>query len=119
LSVQYIEQERRRTAVIVPIDEYERLVEAAEMLADVRACGAAKARGDELFPAALLDRLLADESKVRVFREHRGLTQQTLAGACGISKPYLSQVEAGRRKPSIEVLKKLAEALAVEMDDFA
>ena len=118
MSVQYIEQECRRTAVIVPIDEYERLVEAAEMLADVR-CDAAKARGDELFPAALLDRLLADESKVRVFREHCGLTQQTLAGACGISKPYLSQVEAGRRKPSMEVLKKLAEALAVEMDDLA
>ena len=85
------------------------------MLADVR-YDEAKARGDELLPAALLDRLLADESKVRVFREHCGLTQQTLAGACGISS-LISQ--AGRRKPSTEVVTKLAEALAVEMDDLA
>ena len=98
--MQYIEQECRRTAVIVPIDEYERLVEAAEMLADVRAYDAAKARGDGLFPAALLDRLLADESKVRVFREHCGLTQQTLAGACGspsLISPRSRRVGASRR----------------------
>jgi DNA-binding XRE family transcriptional regulator len=118
LSVEYIEHEGRRTAVTVPIDEHERLVEAAEMLADVRAYDEAKARGDELFPAALLDRLLADESRVRVFREHRGLTQQALADACGISKPYLSQIEAGRRRPSTGVLTKLATALAVEIDDL-
>jgi hypothetical protein len=72
LSVQYIEQDGRRTAVIVPIEEYQRLVDAAEMLADVRAYDEAKARGGEHFPAALLDRILADENKVPVFREHRG-----------------------------------------------
>lgn len=116
--MQYIEQDGRRTAVIVPVEEYHRLVDAAEMLADIRSYDEAKARGGEYFPAALLDRILADENKVRVFREHRGLTQQALADACGISKPYLSQIEAGQRKPSTDVLGKVAAVLRVEIDDL-
>lgn len=118
MSVEYIERDGQRTAVIVPIAEYERLVEAAEMLADVRAYDEAKAQGGEYFPMALLDRLLAGESKLRVFREHRGLTQEALAKACDISKPYLSQIEAGQRRPSTNVLRKLAAALKVEIDDL-
>ena len=116
MSVQYIEQDGRRTAVLLPIEEYERLVEAAEMLEDIRAYDEAKARAEEYFPALVVDRILDDESKVRVFREHRGLTQQALADACGISKPYLSQIETGQRSPSTEVMKKLAAALRVDID---
>jgi transcriptional regulator with XRE-family HTH domain len=50
-------------------------------------------------PVHVVDRVLAGESEVRVFREHRGLTQQALAAACGISVPYLTQIETGRRRP--------------------
>jgi transcriptional regulator with XRE-family HTH domain len=46
------------------------------------------------------------------------LTQQALADTCGISKPHLSQIEAGQRKPSTDVPGKLAAALEVEIDDL-
>ena len=88
------------------------------MLADVQAYDVAKARAEEPLPLAVVDRMLAGESEVRVFREHRGLTQAALAEAAGISVPYLSQIEARRRRPSTAVLQRLATRLDVSIDDL-
>ena len=89
------------------------------MLADVQAYDAAKARADEQLPLAVADRIFAGESEVRVFREHRGLTQAELAaGMAGISIPYLSQIEARRRRPSTAVLHRIAHGLSVSIDDL-
>ena len=75
--------------VLLPKDEYERLVEAAEDLADIAAYDEAMrklaAGEDELIPSEIVDRLLfSDESPVRVWRDHRGLTVKELAEAAGI-----------------------------------
>jgi DNA-binding XRE family transcriptional regulator len=118
MSVQFVLEDGARKYAIVPIADYERLVEAEEMLADVQACDVAKARADEHLPLAVADRILGGESEVRIFREHRGLTQAELAEAAGISVPYLSQIERRRRRPSTAVLRRLAERLAVTIDDL-
>ena len=118
MSVQFIHEDGIRKYAVVPVAEYERLVEAEEMLADVQAYDAAKAGADEYLPLAVVDRMLAGESEVRVFREHRGLTQAELAAAAGISIPYLSQIEARRRRPSITVMHRLAARLGVTIDDL-
>ena len=47
MSVQFIHEDGIRKYAVVPVAEYERLVEAEEMLADVQAYDAAKARADE------------------------------------------------------------------------
>jgi transcriptional regulator with XRE-family HTH domain len=39
---------------------------------------------------------------VAYHREQRGVSQGALAKAAGISRPYLSQVESGKRLPSDE-----------------
>ena len=88
------------------------------MLEDVRAYDAAKARAEEQLPLAIADRIMGGESEVRVFREHRGLTQAELADTVGISVPYLSQIEARRRRPSTAVLRRLATRLGVTIDDL-
>ena len=44
------------------------------------------------------------------------MTQDALAEATGISKPYLSQIETGQRGGTAELLKKLADALNVPLD---
>ena len=118
MTVQYIVEDGAPKYAVVPMAEYQRLVEAEEMLADVRAYDAAKARADEYLPRAVADRIFAGESEVRVFREHRGLTQAELAEAAGISIPYLSQIEARRRRPSTAVLHRLGARLAVTIDDL-
>jgi transcriptional regulator with XRE-family HTH domain len=55
---------------------------------------------------------------VRVWREHRGLTQQQLAEAAGISIPYLSQIESGKRRGSAKVLAAIARELRLSLDDI-
>lgn len=109
--------------VVLPLAEYQRLVEDAEMLADIAAYDAAKKDLDEgrgeLLPAALVDRMIAGESPVRVWREHRGLTLAELATAAGLSAAYVSQIETGSRAGTTKTLQALAKALTVELDDIA
>ena len=78
----------------------------------------AKSVGEESFPIEVADRLLAGENAVRVFRDHRGMTQKQLAGAAGINPLYLSQIERGVRTGSARTLSALAEALGVDVDDL-
>jgi transcriptional regulator with XRE-family HTH domain len=40
-----------------------------------------------------------------------------LADAAGISKPYLSQIETGKRKGSTDILSALAKALKVTLEE--
>ncbi|HEV8651798.1 MAG TPA: helix-turn-helix domain-containing protein [Actinomycetes bacterium] len=57
--------------------------------------------------------------RLRRFREDRRWTQAALAEHAGVSKPYLSELEgnAGRR-PSGQILLKLADALGVTVADL-
>lgn len=107
---------------VIPLDEYERLVEAAEDVADVRAYDEAKRRlaagENELLPSAMANRILDGENALRVWREHRGLTVKQLADRAGVSAPFVSQMESGRREGSVETMRKIAAALKVSLDDL-
>jgi transcriptional regulator with XRE-family HTH domain len=76
------------------------------------------AKPQEFVPAAIADRLIAHENPLRVWRRFRGLTRQRLAAKARISKPYLSQLESGAREGSMSVLKRLAAALELDVDDL-
>ncbi len=122
MTVQFIETEAGRLAVL-PEAEYRRLAEAAEDAADATAIDRFRERlavGDEeLVPAAIVNRLIAGENPVRVWREHRGLTSKALAEAAGVTPAYLSQIEGGQRDGSFETMRKLAAALRIALDDLA
>jgi DNA-binding XRE family transcriptional regulator len=62
--------------------------------------------------------ILDGENPLKVNREYRGLTQQKLADKVGISRSYITDIEAGRKDSSIKVMKKIAEALNLEIDDI-
>jgi DNA-binding XRE family transcriptional regulator len=108
--------------IVVPEATFERLRDAAEMAEDVLAYDEAKRRlaaGEEEFvPSAMVDRILAGENLVRVWREHRGLTVSALAEMAGIAQPYLSQIETGKREGTLQTMKKIAGALRVKLDDL-
>ena len=78
----------------------------------------AKAEGGEFFPAEVVDRLLAGESPIRVYRTYRGMTQKQLAEAAGINPVYLSQIETGKRAGSLRTLTAMATALGVQAGDL-
>ena len=50
---------------------------------------------------------------VRAARVERGMTQERLAEVSGFSQQYISDLERGRRNPTIVSLYELAQALAV------
>ena len=52
-------------------------------------------------------------SRVRRRRKESGLTQEQLAEMAAISTPFLGHIERGTRKPSVETLARLTEALNV------
>lgn len=96
--------------------DVERLADAIEAL-EARAAFAAT-RGEETLPAAIVRRLAAGDIPVRVLREHRGLSAGELARRAGISASYLSEIETGRKPGSAQALRRLAEALDVQIEDL-
>ena len=120
MSVQVIQKNGKPEWAVLPYEEYERLVEEAEMLQDVRAFDEAKkavAAGEELVPSEVTYAILDGAHPVRVWREHRRMSRKRLAEASGLSTSYLSQVESGKRKPSPEALAAIAKELGLEPDD--
>ena len=109
--------------VLIPEAEYKALLEAAQDSEDVahaRDFFAKLEAGEaELLPDAMVSRILEGENKVRVWREHRGLTAKAVAEAAGIAAPTLSQIEKGVRTGSVDVLRRIAVALRVDLDDIA
>lgn len=57
--------------------------------------------------------------KLRVLRKQRGMTQQALAEALGYtSHSYLSEVEKGRKDPSIPMVLAVADLFDVTTDQL-
>ena len=118
-SAQIIRDQNGKPAfAVLPIDEYERLLEVADEAAGIRAFDAYKATRPETFPDEVASRLLNGEHPVKVFREHRGITQTQLAESAGLRQAYVSQIEAGSRVGTVDVLKRVAEALRVDLEDL-
>lgn len=55
-------------------------------------------------------------SFIREQRTGAQLSLRNLANLAGVSNPYLSQIERGLRKPSAEILQKVAEALRISAE---
>jgi ribosome-binding protein aMBF1 (putative translation factor) len=108
---------------VLPMNTLKKLIYDAEMLADVKAYDAAKARlklsNEELLPLEIDERRLAGESTVKIWREYRGLTQEGLANASKVSRSMIAAIEAKHKTGGIGTLKKLAAALKVDLDELA
>jgi hypothetical protein len=68
----------------------------AEMLADVKAYDASKARleagDDELIPLKITERRLLGEPPLRIWREYRKLTQQRPAKKSKVSRALIAAI---------------------------
>jgi antitoxin component HigA of HigAB toxin-antitoxin module len=116
-TIQFIKRDGRAEFAIVPIEIWKRVAPLIEDLDDETLFDQVKAADDGFHvPAAVLDAELAGAHPIRAWREHRNLTQDALSEASGISKPYLSQIESGKRNGTTTKLSALARALGVPVD---
>ncbi len=116
-AAEIVVSERDADYVLVSGDAYERMMDEV----DEREATAAydRTRGEETVPAELVDRLLAGENAIRVWREHRGMTLDQLGAAIGKRKGYLSEIESGKKPGSLATLRAIAAALRVDLDDVS
>jgi len=123
MSVKILEANGKPAFAVLPYDEYKALLEVGEDADDAAALvrfAKRYARGDEkMVPAAVVDRLLAGENPLRVWREHRGMTAVQVAEAVGITPAHVSKLESGKGDPSVAVLIKLAKFLDVSLEELA
>ncbi|MDD5370963.1 MAG: helix-turn-helix transcriptional regulator, partial [Anaerolineaceae bacterium] len=121
-QIQVIERNGKPEWAVLPYRVYLKLLGQAETLQDTLAYDRIKAaveRGEEETVSAEVAFALAlGDNPVRVWREHAKLSQRQVAQACGISLPFLSQIETGKRNPSTKVVVSLAQALHVTVDDL-
>lgn len=52
------------------------------------------------------------------FRKKKGISQEVISGLADIGRTHLSAIERGERKPTLETLYKIANALNVKMSDI-
>lgn len=122
MNTPHIIEQGGRKFVQIPLEDYEKLTEDAEMLADVAAYDAAMKRwaadGFRTIHGEVVKRELEGASPLLAWREYRGLTQHQLAAASGVTRVLISQIETSKRTGSVATLKKLAEALGCALDDL-
>jgi transcriptional regulator with XRE-family HTH domain len=56
--------------------------------------------------------------RISQLRRQRGLTSEKLAYENGISKGFLSDIENGKRLPSLKMLARIAKILDTKLKDF-
>ena len=108
--------------VIVPADQYERLVAAAEDARDVaiaeKALAEFEAGVGEALTDAEMSALLRAHSPLAFWRKRRSLTQPALAKAVGITQGYLAQIERGTRVGDVDLHRRLADVLRLDIEDL-
>lgn len=120
MAVQFLEI-GGQTMAVLPVGDYEQLLNIAEDKSDISAAldsEKRRANGEEYFPAEMVDRLLAGENALKVWRQYRMLTLRQLGLMVGAASSYLSEIENGKRQGRPALWRKLAEALEADMEDI-
>lgn len=74
---------------------------------------------DETISDEEMGELLDSPTPLRFWRRKRGLTQAQLAAAVGTAQSHISAIEKGEVGASFETTRRIADELAVSLDDLA
>lgn len=83
--------------VPIPVEDFEIMQERLEDTHDEAMLKYALDHIEEFFSAEIVKRLIDGEGPTRVYRIHRGMTQQDLAGIIEMTKTTVSEIEAGKK----------------------
>jgi ribosome-binding protein aMBF1 (putative translation factor) len=103
---------------ILPFEEYRRLIAESEAREVAEKLARARAGEEETLSLEDAEAMLSSKSKLAFWRKKRGLSQGDLAARAGISQSYLAGLEASDRAGKPPLIKRLAHALVVRMEDI-
>ncbi|MEM0171815.1 MAG: helix-turn-helix transcriptional regulator [Conexivisphaerales archaeon] len=61
---------------------------------------------------------VSSKNRIREIRIRKSLRQADLARMIGVFQSEISEIETGKRKPSVCLTKRIAKALGVSLDDL-
>ncbi len=73
-------------------------------------------RGDNMYVPTLDPYIVGNV--IAEFRRRKGVSQEVLSGLADIGRTHLSAIERGERKPTLETLYRISNALDVKMSDI-
>ncbi len=117
-GLQTIVTPQGETLVVLPLSDYERLMDQADVASAASVVRNIAAGRDEMVPVEFVERIIAGASPLRAWRELRGLSGKELAERAGLSAAYISEMETGKKDGSISAIKRIAEILKVDIDDL-
>ena len=120
MSVQIIKKNGKPEWAVIPFSEYKKLQEAledSEDIKDIEESVLAIREGKEMtVPGEVTFAILDGVSPIRAWRKHKQIKMNELAKKVGISSAYLSQIENGKRNPTIDTLKAIAKKLNIDIE---
>ena len=119
-NVQIILKDGHPEYAVIPIEDYRRMVASLGDIADVAAIERAltEDKAGESIPGEIVDAIIDGVTPLRAWRLYRKFTLVSLAERTGISRSYLSRIENGRRRGTLDIYSRLAVILNVEPDDL-
>ena len=120
MSIQVIVKNGKPEWAVIPYDEYVKIQELLEDIEDKKDIEEyfelLKSGEEPIIPSEVTFAILQGVNPVRAWREYKQIKVKELANRAGITPSYLSQIETGKRNPTIDTLKKLAKALALDVE---
>ena len=118
MNAQIIEKNGKPEWAIIPYGEFikiQELLENAEDIKDIEEnLKAIEENREIVVPGEVTFAIVDGTHPIRAWREYKNMRLNDLAKRVGISGSYLSQIENGKRNPTIETLKAIAGALEIE-----
>lgn len=105
--------------VMIPEPEFRAWKESLEMQLDVAAYDHAMKNLEECYPLTVAKDIANGKNPVLVFRKFRSLSQVQLAEKVGVTQAYISDIENEHKDGSFKVMKAIASALDVDLDELA
>jgi DNA-binding XRE family transcriptional regulator len=120
MNIQIIEKNGKPEWAVIPFSEYQKLQEALEDVEDIKDIEEnlkATQEGREItVPGEVTFAVLDGISPIRAWREYKQIKMNELAKKANISSAYLSQIENGKRNPTIGTMKTLANVLGIDIE---
>lgn len=118
MNVQIIKKNGKPEWVVLPYKDFEKINELLEDIEDIKDIEkylkSVEDNAEDVIPGEVTFAIIDGTHPIRAWRKYKNIKMNQLAKKVGISGAYLSQIENGKRNPTIETLKAIANALEIE-----